>query len=320
MNKKWKKRTIYCIASMTMECLAVLLLAFWSSIHLFDATQRHIVSVIIQILAVVQIAQIAFPVRKICFGIWAEAKALQNEKEHVDALTREIIGNVTHDLKTPLTAIQGYSQGILDGVAAEPDKLTKYVTTIRNKSNDMSALVDELAFFAKIYQKDIQYHWEEVPAVDYVTACVSEASLDLEMKEISLVFKNEISPETKVFIDKEKIKRVLNNIIGNSSKYIQKELGLLRVRLQENEDFVTIQIADNGIGIKKEELPRIFERFYRTDSSRNSKTGGSGLGLSIAQKIVDEHNGYIWANSEVGQGTQIYIGLPKVQEQIQDEK
>lgn len=175
----------------------------------------------------------------------------------------------------------------------------------------MSLLVVNCPFLQKIYQKDIQYQWQDVEAVEYFTACVSDFSLDLEMKKISLVFRNEVNTKTKVRIDTEKMKRVVNNIIGNASKYIQRDIGLLLVRLKEDDKYVTVEIADNGIGIAKDELPKIFQRFYRTDSSRNSTTGGSGLGLSIAQKIVDDHHGRIWAESELGEGTRVFISIPK---------
>ena len=112
-------------------------------------------------------------------------------------------------------------------------------------------------------------------------------------------------------IDVEKLRRVINNIIGNASKYIQKENGIVSVRIEETDEELIVHITDNGIGIAEEELSRIFERFYRTDNSRNSKTGGTGLGLAIAKKIIEDHNGKIWAESEIGRGTRISFSFPK---------
>ncbi|MCR5691621.1 MAG: HAMP domain-containing histidine kinase [Eubacterium sp.] len=312
MIAKWRKWDMICKVALVVEIIAAFGLVAWTLTDALGPAERDLVLYGVLALSIIQFAAILFPLRYTHRGALEETRALREEKDQVDSLTREVLGNITHDLKTPLTAIKGYSQGILDGVASDPDKLMKYVTTIRNKSNDMSSLVDELSFFAKIYQKDISYQWQEVSALDYFSSCASDLSLDLETKKISLIFKSEISRTTLVRLDSEKMKRVMNNIIGNASKYIQRNIGILMVRLKEDDESVIVEVADNGVGIAKDELPRIFERFYRTDSSRNSTTGGSGLGLSIAQKIVDDHGGKIWAESEVDQGTTVYISIPKV--------
>ena len=226
-------------------------------------------------------------------------------------LNSEIISNITHDLRTPLTAIRGYAQGILDGVASSPDRLNKYVLTIRNKADDMAGLVDELSFFSHISQGNFEYHCESVNAKDYFSNCISQLALDLEMRNIYLINYFNISSSLMIQIDVEKLRRVINNIIGNASKYIQKENGIVSVRIEETDKELIVHITDNGVGIAKEELSRIFERFYRTDNSRNSKTGGTGLGLAIAKKIIEDHNGNIWAESEIGKGTRISFSLPK---------
>ena len=231
----------------------------------------------------------------------------------MDVMFQEVVANISHDLKTPLTAIRGYAQGILDGVASTPDRLNKYIVTIRNKANDMANLVDELSFFSQICQGSLQYHWVYVNAVDYVSGCVSEVSLDLEMRKISLLFHSNVSPDCRICIDTEKMKRVINNIIGNASKYIDTDMGVIYVNMEDSEENLIIHITDNGVGIAKEELPLIFDRFYRTDSSRNSNTGGSGLGLSIASKIMEDHGGAIQAESEKGIGTRISLFIPKEQ-------
>lgn len=237
---------------------------------------------------------------------------LESERDQSDTLSREVISNITHDLKTPLTAIKGYAQGILDGVAGSPDRMNKYVITIRNKADDMAGMVDELSFFAQIYQKDLQYHKLDANARDYFSECVSELSLDLETRSISLIYRYDADEAGMICIDREKLKRVINNIIGNAAKYNQRENGIVLVNIEESGEEVVVRITDNGVGIPEDELERVFERFYRTDSSRNSKTGGSGLGLAIAKKIIEEHDGKIWAESKIGKGTRISFSLPKV--------
>ncbi|MCM1244681.1 MAG: HAMP domain-containing histidine kinase [Roseburia sp.] len=233
------------------------------------------------------------------------------ERDQADALTKEVVGNISHDLKTPLTAIKGYAEGILDGVAATPERIEKYVRTIHAKSIDMAGLVDELSYFTKIYQREETFTFSEVNVVRYFGECVSDMALDLETREIQLLYQCYVNEVTKVTLDADKIKRVIANIIGNAVKYIDHRHGIILISISESEKEITVMIRDNGKGIEKDELPFIFDRFYRTDSSRNSKTGGSGLGLAIARKIMDEHDGKIWAESEVDQGTAIYFSLPK---------
>lgn len=234
-----------------------------------------------------------------------------DERNKADALTKEVVGNISHDLKTPLTAIKGYAEGILDGVAGTPDRIEKYVRTIHAKAVDMAGLVDELSYFTKIYQREETFTFSEVNAVRYFGECISDMALDLETREIQLLYQCYVNEVTKVRLDADKIKRVITNIIGNAVKYIDHRHGVILINIWETEEEITVMIRDNGKGIAEDELPFIFDRFYRTDSSRNSKTGGSGLGLAIARKIMDEHNGKIWAESEVEKGTAIYFTIPK---------
>lgn len=234
-----------------------------------------------------------------------------DKREQTDALTKEVIGNISHDLKTPLTAIKGYAEGIIDGVAKSPDQIDRYVRTIYNKAVDMNILVDELAFFTRINQNDLPYKFTSVSVNQYISECLSSMATDLDMKKIQLIFKNMTNIDTKVIIDVEKIKRVIHNIVGNATKYIGRDNGIIYVSIEDYGDMVLVRIEDNGTGISPKELPHIFDRFYRTDSSRNSKTGGSGLGLAIAQKIILDHGGKIWAESKENVGTALIFTLKK---------
>ena len=236
---------------------------------------------------------------------------LAREQEESGTMLREMLGNITHDLKTPLTAIRGYSQGILDGVAATPERMNKYVTTIRNKADDMAGLVDELSLFAQIYKNDIEYRRSEVEVNDFISRCMGNLALDLETRHIDFLYRNDVEKGTFLFIDEEKVKRVFYNIVGNARKYIDKDAGMIYIRVEGGEHVIWIHIQDNGTGIEESELPFIFDRFYRTDSSRNSKTGGTGLGLAIAKKVIEDHGGEIYAESEKGKGTKISFSLPK---------
>ena len=162
------------------------------------------------------------------------------------------------------------------------------------------------------------FRFAPVKASYFFAECISGMSLDLETRNIQLLYQCDVGEDVEIVIDEEKIKRVVANIVGNAVKYIQREQGMILVNVEDQGPFIQVMIRDNGKGIGKEELPFIFERFYRTDSSRNSRTGGSGLGLAIAKKIMDEHGGRIWAESELGKGTEVYFTLKKETEQKEE--
>ena len=208
----------------------------------------------------------------------------------------------------------------MDGVADTPEKMNKYIKTIYNKANDMDRLINELTLYSGIDSNRIPYNFHRINVADYFQDCLEEVGLELESSNIILNYSNLVSPDTMVIADPEQLKRVINNIISNSIKYIDKEQGLLEIRILDEVDAIRIEIEDNGKGIAARDLPRIFERFYRTDASRNSTKGGSGIGLSIVKKIIEDHGGYIWATSKEGEGTCMHIVLRKYQESEEKKK
>ena len=197
----------------------------------------------------------------------------------------------------------------MDGVADTPEKMDKYIKTIYNKANDMQKLINELTTYSNIENNRIPYNFHRINVADYFGDCVEEVGMDLENKNIKLNYSNLVAPDTVVIADPEQMKKVINNIISNSVKYMDKPHGEIDIRILDEVDSIRVEIEDNGKGIAQKDLSKIFERFYRTDSSRNSRTGGSGLGLAIAKKIMDEHGGRIWAESELGKGTEVYFTL-----------
>ncbi len=238
----------------------------------------------------------------------AEEK-LNNETEN-----RALISNIAHDLKTPITAVKGYSEGLLDGVANTPEKRDKYIRTIYNKANEMDTLINELTLYSKIDTNKIPYNFEKININNYFQDCVEDIGLDLEEKNIGLAYYNYVDEDTIIIADTEQLRRVINNIIGNSVKYMNKTNGFINIRLKDVGDFIQVEIEDNGRGIAQKDLPYIFDRFYRADASRNSATGGSGIGLSIVKKIIEDHGGKIWATSKEGTGTIMYFVIRKYQE------
>lgn len=233
------------------------------------------------------------------------------ENRESEKQNRELVSNISHDLKTPITAIKGYVEGIMDGVADTPEKMDKYIKTIYNKANEMERLINELTYYSGIDNNRIPYNFHRINVADYFGDCVEEVGLDLEQKNIELNYSNLAQPDTVVIADPEQMKKVINNIISNSVKYIDKPHGIIDIRILDEADSIRIEIEDNGKGIAQKDLPKIFERFYRTDASRNSAQGGSGIGLSIVKKIIEDHGGYIWATSKEGEGTCMHFVLRK---------
>lgn len=241
------------------------------------------------------------------------------EKEQQEKTNKELISNISHDLKTPITAIKGYAEGIMEGVADTPEKVDKYVKTIYNKVNDMDKLINELTVYSGIDNNRIPYNFHRINVADYFGDCVEEVGLELESKNIKLNYSNMVDPDTVVIADPEQMKKVINNIISNSVKYMDKPHGVIDIRILDAVDSIRVELEDNGKGIAQKDLQRIFERFFRTDASRNSTQGGSGIGLSIVKKIIEDHGGYIWATSREGEGTCMHFVLRKYIE-LENEK
>ena len=241
-------------------------------------------------------------------------KESTEEKNLIEKENKELISNISHDLKTPITAVKGYVEGIMDGVADTPEKMDRYVRTIYNKTNEMDHLINELTFYSKIDTNRIPYTFSKLNVEDYFADCAEEVGLELETRGIELVYANYVEKDVMVIADGEQIRRVIHNIISNAIKYMDKPKGIIQIRIKDVGDFIQIEIEDNGKGIGPKDLPYIFDRFYRTDVSRKSSKGGSGIGLSIVKKILEDHGGKVWATSRLGIGTIMYFVLRKYQE------
>ncbi len=233
------------------------------------------------------------------------------EKIKYDTELKDLISNIAHDLKTPITTIRGYAEGIMDGVASTPEMQEKYIRTIYNKSVEMTGLIEELSFYAKIGTNRIPYNFTKLKVRAYFDDMAEDIGLDMEGKGIQFRYSCDLEPGDVVIADSEQLHRVIANIIGNSVKYMVREPKIIDMAVRDIGDFIECDLTDNGRGIDKKDLTNIFERFYRTDASRNSTQGGSGIGLSIVKKIIEDHGGQIWASCEEGQGLSIHFILRK---------
>lgn len=228
---------------------------------------------------------------------------IKKEKQY-----RQLIANISHDLKTPITSIKGYVEGIKDGVANTPDKAQKYLDTILVKANVLEKMVGNLSVYARLDSSAEPYYMQDYDFCEFVNRVLGEYSIDLKNANIDLSVCGLLDGNEKVIVrfDSDKLCRVLANVIGNAIKYKNPDKdGKLKVELVRGDGGVILGFSDNGIGISEEEEGKVFEMFYRADPARNQ--AGNGLGLSIADMIIREHGGKIWMRSNSDGGVTVYI-------------
>ena len=208
---------------------------------------------------------------------------------------KELISNISHDLRTPITAIKGYIEGIRDGVADSPEKMDRYLNTIYSKAALMDRLIEDLFFYSRLDLNRVSFNFGRLELKSFIRETLDELASDFE--NLTLGFPGNDLTEIDVIADSTHLKRVFLNVIQNAVKYGDKEQIRVEVSLTPAEETVTVKLTDNGPGINSEDLPHIFDRFFRSDPSRDSQSGGSGLGLAIARQIVEAHGGKIWAEN-----------------------
>ncbi len=235
---------------------------------------------------------------------------LQNEQAKSERLKTELITNVSHDLRTPLTSIKGYVEGIRVGIADDPEKLKKYVDVIYAKALDMDRMIDDLFLLSKLDLEQEQFYLESVPLESFYRQTISELQMECERAGVRLTSEYEAGQEDIVTMDIQKIKRVMLNLVGNSIKFMDKQDPHVHVHFGRQLENWVFTVTDNGPGMGPAELERIFDRFYRGDAFRNQNVAGSGLGLAIVKQIIVNHGGTIQARSEPGQSMKVIVSIP----------
>ena len=240
-----------------------------------------------------------------------QLKETEKIKKKYEDNRNELISNISHDLKTPITTIKGYIEGIIDGVPGSKEKKDKYLKTIYQNTVNMESLINELFLLSELELKELPLNFVPVNIKAYLSDCFEESKFYLEEKGIKLKFNANYDEREIVYADREKIKRVILNIINNAVNHKASINPTITIQLTEKKEEAQIEIRDNGPGISRESLKFIFERFYKADKARSTNSSGTGLGLYIAKKIVLNHGGNIWAKSQEGKGTSIYFTLKK---------
>jgi len=230
------------------------------------------------------------------------------EQQKLENMRKEFVANVSHELRTPLTSIKSYAETLLDGALENREISEKFLSVINSEADRMTRLVKDLLQLSRLDNNQMKWDMQKINFETLVKSCVEKVKFESEEKKQSLECFT-IGEAMEIVADKDRIEQVVLNILTNAIKYTP-EGGKITVYIGKMYSDVYVKVADSGIGIPKEDIDRIFERFYRTDKARSREMGGTGLGLAIAKEIVEAHKGTISVTSELGKGTEVTVKLP----------
>lgn len=230
---------------------------------------------------------------------------------HLENMRTEFVANVSHELRTPLTSIKGFIETLLDGGLENMEATKRFLTIIYQETDRLNRLINDLLDLSRLESGETELKRARI----FLAPLVEEVRQTLQnrLTEKNLSFSVELGP-TAVWADEDRIREVLVNLLDNAVKYTP-DGGSIKVSEVDHGDMQEFIICDTGIGIPRESIPRLFERFYRVDKARSREMGGTGLGLSIVKHIIDRHEGKVWVQSEVGKGSCFHFTLPKFQQE-----
>jgi len=240
------------------------------------------------------------------------AKLRESEKSNLEyeENRKNLIANISHDLKTPITSIQGYIEMIMDNDLVQPDKINPYLKTIYNNTNYMNKLIDDLFLFSKLDIDKVDFNYEVINVRAFMGDLMDELRFELEEIDAEFLYQDKIDQDPAVRIDGKRVHQAIKNILGNAVKY-GPETGLkIGVELYRQDDTACLAITDNGLGIAPEKLPYIFDRFYRIDNERSKDLMSTGLGLAIARELIEAQGGKILVSSSTETGSCFTICFP----------
>ncbi|MFJ7978377.1 sensor histidine kinase [Peribacillus sp. NPDC096379] len=232
----------------------------------------------------------------------------KQEQQNLENNRKGLIASISHDLKTPITSIIGYVEGLQEGVADTPEKQEKYLKTIHTKSLALNRLIEELFLYSKLDAEAVPFYFERIQLAKFLAHMVEE--FQLYNRDVQCLL--HVNEDVYISIDRMQMNRAFTNIIENSMKFKKKTKSLcMTIEVVVVDDMVEILVTDNGQGIAESQLPFVFDQFYRGEEARTSTTGGSGLGLAIVKQIVEKHNGYVKIQSKLHYGTTVTIVMEK---------
>ncbi len=254
------------------------------------------------------------PLNKINMEILAYAQMKQREIEELkkaEAFRREFIADISHELKTPIFAAQGFVHTLLDGAIKDKNVRNKFLKKAAKSLDGLDRIVEDLVTISEMETGVIKMEMEHFNVNELIQEVFDQFEEKADKKEITMQFKPSCPENVYVYADRQKIYQVLINLVSNAIKYKKDEPTVIEANIKIQEKTVDISIRDNGIGIPREHINRIFERFYRIDKSRSREKGGTGLGLSIVKHILEGHKSQIRVRSKPGKGSVFSFRLQK---------
>ena len=231
------------------------------------------------------------------------------ELRRLENIRRDFVANVSHELRTPVSTIKGYAETLLDGAIDDVENRMEFLKIIHSDANRLAKLINDLLDLSRIESGKLSLDFREIDLEAVVEHVISGLKSLAETKKITIL--KEIQPSaTKIVADSESMAQIFLNLVENAIKY-NNDNGFISITAKGWDGLVSIEVADSGIGIPQEDIPRIFERFYRVDKAHSRQLGGTGLGLSIVKHLIQAHGGDVSVKSELGKGTRFIITLPK---------
>lgn len=237
-----------------------------------------------------------------------QLKDLREKQAAHETDRKELIASISHDLRTPMSSIKGYVEALQDGIIHDKERFHRYISVINNKTENLDQLIETLFQYSQLDMnpsEDVFSIWNSEVLLESIIH-----PMNIEFMDTSIQLKvKKPFPKVNVSVNANEIEQVFNNLVSNAKRYIGSE-GILTISVSIEKGYLKVTVSDNGIGISQEDLPYVFDQFYRIEKSRSRNYGGTGLGLAICKKIIDKHDGKIWAESELELGTSFYFTIP----------
>jgi two-component system phosphate regulon sensor histidine kinase PhoR len=228
--------------------------------------------------------------------------------KELEIIRQDFVANVSHELRTPLTTIKGYAETLLEGALKE-EVAFQFVQVIKRHTDRLTKIVEDLLMLSKIESKEFQLKIEFISLPDFIDDVIDFVKEAAEKKEIS-ISQSKITSSQAVGADRNYLEQIFINLLDNAIKYTYEGGKVTISAIEKDKREIQFSIEDDGMGIPREDIPRIFERFYRVDKGRSQELGGTGLGLSIVKHLVQAHGGRVWVESQLGEGSTFYFTLP----------
>lgn len=240
------------------------------------------------------------------------------EQKKLDDMRKEFVANVSHELRTPLTTVKSYTETLMEGAIDDRETAMEFLSIVDSEADRMAFLVRDLLQLSRFDNKQVRLSISEIEMNEFLETTVRQNKIHAEAKHQELTFEP-YGRDVIIFGDRDRVGQVVNNIVTNAIKY-SLDQAKIRIYISEDDTYYKISVKDTGMGISREDLPRIFERFYRVDKARSRAMGGTGLGLAIAKEIMESHGGRLTAESEYGKGTTMTMWFPKDRPRLEYEE